>query len=150
MRKLLGYLWMWSLPKLSFRSVQTAFVPGTHADTGAFLINRASELSREWRVPLAVAQLDIRKAFDHVDHRAAFSAMRLQGASLYSIALSAAIWACSAVKLRLGQEVSDEIKMDMGAAARGPRVSAHLHNDHRHGHLQLGGKLERQGLRLCA
>ena len=38
-----------------------------------------------------VAQLDVRKAFDHVDHRAAFTAMRLQGISLLSIALIAAI-----------------------------------------------------------
>ena len=79
MRKLLGYIWLWSLPLLTFSSVQTAFVPGSHADTGVLMINKAAELSREWRLPLMLAQLDIRKAFDHVDHRAAFKAMRLRG-----------------------------------------------------------------------
>ena len=48
MRKLLGYIWLGSLPKLTFLSVQTAFVPGSHADTGVFMINRAAELSREF------------------------------------------------------------------------------------------------------
>ena len=76
------------------------------------MINRAAELCREWRVPLVLAQLNIRKAFDHVDHRAAFKAMRLRGISRYSIALTAAIWASSVVAVRLGQESSDEIPMD--------------------------------------
>ncbi len=53
-----------------------------------------------------------KKIFDHVDHRAAFRAMRLQGISLYSIALTAAIWACSVVAVSLGQVSSDEIPMD--------------------------------------
>eukprot|EP00969_Alexandrium_andersonii_P066030 2912519-Alexandrium_andersonii.AAC.1 len=77
MRKLLGYLWLWSLPQLVWVSVQTAFVPGIQGGEGVFMINRAEELSREWQVPLALVQLDLRKAFDHIDHRAAFRAMRL-------------------------------------------------------------------------
>jgi hypothetical protein len=120
MRKLLGYLWMGSLPRLTFGSVQTAFVPGAHADTGPFLLNRAAELSREWRVPLAIAQIDIRKAFDHVDHRAAFAAMRRQGCSPYSIALIAAIWNSSLVTVRLGQVSSSPIKMDRGLPQGAP------------------------------
>ena len=34
MRKLLGYIWMLSLPALTLVSAQTAFIPGSHADTG--------------------------------------------------------------------------------------------------------------------
>ena len=120
MRKLLGYLWLGSLPRLTFGSIQTAFVPGTHADTGPFLLNRAAELSREWRIPLAIAQIDIRKAFDHVDHRAAFAAMRRQGCSPYSIALIAAIWKESLVTVRLGQISSSPIKMDRGLPQGAP------------------------------
>ncbi|CAE8637304.1 unnamed protein product [Polarella glacialis] len=120
MRKLLGYIWIWSLPLLAFTSVQTAFVPGSHADTGVFMINRAAELSREWRVPLVLAQLDVKKAFDHVDHRAAFEAMRLQGISLHAIALIAAIWACSVVTVRLGMVSSDDIPMDRGLPQGAP------------------------------
>ena len=32
-----------------FESVQTAFVPKTHADSGLFLLLKAAELSREWQ-----------------------------------------------------------------------------------------------------
>ncbi|CAE8618348.1 unnamed protein product [Polarella glacialis] len=84
------------------------------------MINRAAELSREWRVPLVLAQLDVKKAFDHVDHRAAFEAMRLQGISLHAIALIAAIWACSVVTARLGMVSSDDIPMDRGLPQGAP------------------------------
>ena len=67
-----------------------------------------------------LAQLDVRKAFDHVDHRAAFKAMRLQGVSLHSIALIAAIWASSVVSVRLGQVSSDDISMDRGLPQGAP------------------------------
>ena len=40
-------------------------------------------------------------AFDHVDHRATFKAMKLQGVSLFSMALIAAIWNGSCLKERL-------------------------------------------------
>ena len=102
MQKLLGYLWMMALPILTFLSVQTAFIPGSHADTGVFMLNRAAELAREWRIPLVTAQLDLKKAFDHVDHRAAFRAMKLQGVGLQEIAVIAAIWQQSRVQVRLG------------------------------------------------
>ena len=41
MRKVLGYLWLKSLPPLKYESVQTAFVPKTHADAGLFLLLQA-------------------------------------------------------------------------------------------------------------
>ena len=49
MRKVLGYVWLKSLPPLRYESVQTAFVPKTHADAGLFLLLKAAELSREWQ-----------------------------------------------------------------------------------------------------
>ena len=84
------------------------------------MISRAAELSRKSRVPLVLAQVGVRKAFDHVDHRAAFKAMRLQGVSLHAIALIAAIWASSVVRVRLGQESSDDIPMDRGLPQGAP------------------------------
>ena len=48
-----------------------------------------------------VVQLDVKKGFDHVDHRAAFRAMKLQGVSLFSMALIAAIWNESCMKAPL-------------------------------------------------
>lgn len=120
MRKLLGYLWILSLPILTFLTLQTAFIPGSHADTGVFMLNRAAELSREWRIPLVLAQLDLKKAFDHVNHKAAFTAMKLQGISLEGIALIAAIWQTSVVLVRLGQVSSEEIPMDRGLPQGAP------------------------------
>ena len=49
MRKVLGYVWLKSLTPLKYESVQTAFVPKTHADAGLFLLLKAAELSREWQ-----------------------------------------------------------------------------------------------------
>jgi hypothetical protein len=119
-RKLLGYVWLLLLPALTFISVQTAFIPGSHADTGVYMLNRAAELAREWRLPLFVAQLDVKKAFDHVDHRAAFSAMELQGVSLQAVALIASIWASSVVSVSLGKVTSDDIPMDRGLPQGAP------------------------------
>ena len=45
MRKVLGYVWLKSLPPLRYESVQTAFVPKTHAEVGLFLLLKAAELS---------------------------------------------------------------------------------------------------------
>ena len=45
MRKVLGDVWLMSLPPLRYDSVQTAFVPKTHADAGLFLLLQAAELS---------------------------------------------------------------------------------------------------------
>ena len=64
MRKLLGYLWLASLPSLCFQTFQTAFVKGTHAMHGVFALLKAAELSKEWGEPLYVAQLDVKKAFN--------------------------------------------------------------------------------------
>ena len=51
-----------SLLPLKYESVQTAFVPKTHADAGLFLLLQAAELSREWQREIVVVQLDVKKA----------------------------------------------------------------------------------------
>ena len=114
MRKVLGYVWLKSLPPLRCESVQTAFVPKTHADAGLFLLFKAAELSREWQREIVVVQLDVKKAFDYVDHRAAFKAMKLQGVSLFSMALIAAIWSGSCRKAFLGTVTSNKVQMSRG------------------------------------
>ena len=125
MRKVFGYVWLKSLPPLSYESVQTAFVPKTHADAGLFLLLKAAELSREWQREIVVVQLDVKKAFDHVDHRAAFKAMKLQGVSLFSMALIAAIWSGSCMKACLGTVTSNKVQMSRGlpqGAAESPVI----------------------------
>ena len=100
--------------------MQTALVPKTHADTGLFLQLKAAELSREWQKEIVVVQLDVKKAFDHVDHRAAFKAMKLQGLSLFSMALIAAIWSGSCMKACLGTVTSNEVQMSRGLPQGAP------------------------------
>ena len=112
MRKVLGYVWLKPLFPLKYESVQTAFVPKAHADAGFFLLMQAAELSREWQIEIV--------AFDHVDHRAAFRAMKLQGVSLFSMALIAAIWSGSCMKARLGTVTSNKVQMSRGLPQGAP------------------------------
>ena len=67
-----------------------------------------------------VVQLDVKKAFDHVDHRAAFKAMKLQGVSLFSMALIEAIWNGSRMKARLGTVSSNKVQMSRGLPQGAP------------------------------
>ena len=120
MRKVLGYVWFKSLPPLRYESVQTAFVPRTHADAGLFLLLKAAEPSREWQSEIVVVQLDVKKAFDHVEHRAAFKVMKLQGVSLFSMALIAAIWSGSCMKACLGTVTSNKVQMSRGLPQGAP------------------------------
>ena len=46
--------------------------------------------------------MDLRKAFDHVNHRAAIDAVKLQGISLQAQAFMAKIWQQSSIKAKLG------------------------------------------------
>ena len=69
---------------------------------------------------IVVVQLDVKKAFDHVDHRAGFKAMRLQGASLFSMALIAALWNGSCMKARLGTVLSSKVRMSRGLPQGAP------------------------------
>ena len=148
-------LWLKSLPPLRFESVQTAFVPKTHSDTGLFLLLKAAELSREWQREIVVVQLDVKKAFDHVDHRAAFKAMKLQGVSLFSMALIAAIWEWKLYEGMLGngdvKQSSDESRI----ASRSAGISSHLHDDHGIGAERPDKELDNtetclEAVRLCA
>ena len=114
MRKVLGYVWLKSLLPLRYKSVQTAFVPKTHADAGLFLLLQAAELSREWQKEIVVVHLDVKKTFDLVDHRAAFKAMKLQSVSLLSMAWTAAIWNGSCMKACLGTVTTNKVQMSRG------------------------------------
>ena len=118
MRNVLGFVWLMSLPPLRCESVQTAFVPKT--DAGLFLLLQAAELSREWQREIVVVQLDVKKTFDHVDHRAAFKVMRLQGVSPFSTALIAAVWNESCTKARLGTVSSSKVRMSRGSPQGAP------------------------------
>ena len=59
-----------------------------------------------------VVQLDVKKAFDHVDHRAALKAMKYQSVSLFFDGL--AIWSGSCMKACLGTVTSNKVQMSRG------------------------------------
>ena len=119
-RKLCGYLWMQMLPPLRFLSFQCGFIPGSHAASGVYTVKRAAELSREWNVPLFVAQLDLRKAFDRVFHSAVLAALRLQGASLQCVAVMSALLSQSKTTISLSQVRSEVISMQRGLPQGAP------------------------------
>ena len=120
MRKILGHVWLMSPSPLRYESVQTAFVPKTHADAGLFLLLHAAELSREWQREIVVVQLDVKKAFDHVDHRAALKAMKLLDVSPFSMALIAAIWNGNCMEARLGTVSSSKVRLGRGLPQGAP------------------------------
>ena len=120
MRKVWGNVWLMSLPPLRYESVQTAFGPNMHADAGLFLLLQAAELSGEWQREIVVVELYVKKAFDHVDHRAASKAMKLQSVSPFSMALIAAIWHGSCMKACLGAVSSSKVRMSRGLPQGAP------------------------------
>jgi hypothetical protein len=120
MRKLLGYMWLMAIPVMTFLTAQTAFIAGSHACMGVHAIQRIAELAREWRHPVFLAQLDLRKAFDHVWHSAALEAMQLQGIPLQAQAFMAKLWQQSTVKAKLGAEISDPVPLHRGLPQGAP------------------------------
>ena len=119
-RKLLGYLWLQSLPRMVFQTFQCGFVPGSHAANGVYVIRRISELAREWKVPVFVAQLDLKKAFDRVFHSAILKALLLQNVSLQSIGILAALLKQSTTMISLGQVCARPVEMHRGLPQGAP------------------------------
>ena len=119
-RKLVGYFVMHMLPTLRYDSFQCGFVKGAHAANGVYVIKKAIELSKEWKVPLCIAQLDLRKAFDRVLHSAVLKALRLQGVSLQCIAIVSALLNNSKTSVSLGKVTSARITMERGLPQGAP------------------------------
>ena len=119
-RKLFGYLLLQMMPPLSFLSLQTGFVPGSHPASGVFAINRAAELSREWGQSIYVVQLDLKKAVDRVKHSAILDALRLQGASLQCVAVVSKMLAQSRAAIRIGHTTSRIIDLARGLPQGAP------------------------------
>ena len=142
MRKVLGYVWLKSLPPLRYESVQTAIVPKTHADAGLFLLLKAAELSREWQREIVVVQLDVKKAFDHVDHRAAFQGNEIARCQFVFDGLD-----CGNLewKLHEGMLGNGDVKQssdESRIASRSVGISSHLHDDHGIGAARLDKELD--------
>ena len=119
-RKLLGYIWMEMLPALRFVSIQTGFIPRSHAAAGVFMLKRAAELSKEWGRELYVVQVDLCKAFDRVKHTAGIQALKLQGASLQCVAVFCMLMRLSAMCFNLAGAVSDYVDLMRGLPQGAP------------------------------
>ena len=67
-RKLLAYTWLLKLPPTSWKTLQTAFIPHRQGAEAEYMIERCTELAREWNIPVFIAQLDLKNAFDRTSH----------------------------------------------------------------------------------
>ena len=67
-RKLLGYIWLLKLPLLSWKTLQTAFTSYRQGAEAVYTIEHCTELAHEWNIPVCIAQLDLKKAFDRISH----------------------------------------------------------------------------------
>ena len=107
MRKLLGYVWLAAMGDTQFNSFQTGFLRKTDASHGVFVLERASELAKEWKILLFLAQLDLKKAFDHVQHSFATAALQHKGVSDQLISILNKWWTQSSVEVSLAGIKSD-------------------------------------------
>ena len=57
---------------------QYGFQPDASIEETLLVVECVSSRSLEWHVPVLMASLDLRKAFDKVDHSSLFSALRIQ------------------------------------------------------------------------
>lgn len=87
---------------------------------GIFSLTKAAEAAREWDIPIYVAQLDLKKAFDHVDRSAAVDALKLQGASLHTIAWIVKLWMEHSLEMRMGPVTSQRFATTRGLPQGAP------------------------------
>ena len=79
-----------------------------HASHWVFVLERASELAKEWKTPLCLAQLDLKKAFDHVQHSFATTALQQKVVSEQLISVLNKWWIQSNVEVSLAGVKSDK------------------------------------------
>ena len=120
MRKVLGYVWLKSLPPLRYEKCADGVCAEVACRCWFVLIVARQNNHESGRKKIVVVQLDVKKVFDHVDHRAAFTAMMLRGVSLFSMALVAAIWNGSCMKARWETVPPNKVRMSRGLPQAAP------------------------------
>ena len=68
-------------------SDQTGFRCGIRLEDALVVVETLASRTSEWHLPLWIASLDLRKAFDRIDHSALFQALREQGVDNPELAL---------------------------------------------------------------
>ena len=118
-RKLLGYIWLLKLPPLSWKTLQTAFIPHRQGAEAVYMIERCTELAREWSIPVFIAQLGLKKAFDRISHDSIAEMLCRKNLCPQLVAVLCSWWCCSSLEVRLGHVTSDRcILVDRRVAAR--------------------------------
>ena len=101
-RKLLGYIWLLKLPPLSWKTLQTAFIPHRQGAEAVYMIERCTKLAREWNIPVLIAQLDLKKAFDRISHDSIAEMQSRKNLCPQLVAVLCSWWCCSSLEVRLG------------------------------------------------
>ena len=120
-RKLLKNLRMDALPPLQWMAPQAGFVRGHQPAEAAIVLTRVAELAKEWASPVYVGQLDLRQAFDKINHSAVIDVLRAKQVPSQLIAVLVASWSQSEVSVRF-QSVSShrQICMQRGVPQGAP------------------------------
>ena len=116
--KILRYIWLRMLPKLTFTSFQTGFVAGAHAADAVDAVSRAVELCLEWGQEFYVAQLDLTMAFDEM--HSAVNALRMQRATHQCVAVFAAMTQSTSLAFRLDNVISKSFNFQRGLRQGAP------------------------------
>ena len=70
------------------------------------MIERCTELAREWSIPVFIAQLDLKKAFDRISHGSIAEMLCRKNLCLQLVAVLCSWWCCSSLEVRLGHVTS--------------------------------------------
>ena len=71
-----------------------------------------------------MAQLDFKKAFDHVDRGAVIDVLKLQGASLHTIAWITQLWDSHSLEMRMGSITTERFETTRGLPQGAPESPA--------------------------
>jgi len=93
---------------------QSGFVSGRSTINAILALRLLSELHREFDRPLNVVYLDIKSAFDSADRRALWKALRSRGVPAILLDLISALHDGTAVRVRVGQEISGHLLTTSG------------------------------------
>ena len=120
-RKLLGYILLLKLLPISWKTLQTSFIPHRQGAEAVYMIERCTELAREWNIPVCAAQLNLKKAFDRISHDSIAEMLCRKDFCPQLVAVLCSWWCCSSLEVRLGLVTSDRcISVDRGVPQGAP------------------------------
>ena len=86
------------------------------------MIERCIELARDWNIPVFIAQLELKKAFDRISQGSIAEMLCRKNLSPQFVAVLCRWWSCSSLEVRLGHVASDRrISVDRGVPQGAPK-----------------------------